>query len=176
MHANKQLVNGEYVYLNIKCYMLETERQRMWEYSQTISVNLFLQGGDEGLTFYQEAKSWIDALEFCQDKRENSSLVRITNQTVQNAVKSLLINKTDSMQNGSWIGLERSIFGIDVSWRWTSGPQVQQPEQWSSNFPVDRLNNHCGKIIWVKINGTQELKWQDACCHEKLPFICQGKP
>uniref|UniRef100_A0A8C4DSA1 C-type lectin domain-containing protein n=1 Tax=Dicentrarchus labrax TaxID=13489 RepID=A0A8C4DSA1_DICLA len=136
----------------------------------------FFQGGDEGLTFYQEAKSWIDALEYCQDERENSSLVHITNQTVQNAVKSLLAHKNDSMKNGAWIGLERSIFGKAPPWMWTSGPQVQEScKQWSSNFPVDCLNNHCGKIIWVTINGSEELKWQDACCHEQLPFICQGK-
>ncbi|XP_035536340.1 uncharacterized protein LOC118342019 [Morone saxatilis] len=149
-----------------------TEDQTCKYFTFQRNVNLFLQGGDEGLRFYQEAKSWIDALEYCQDEGENSSLVHITNQTVQNAVKSLLIDKTDSMQNGAWIGLERSIFGKDVPWRWTSGPQVQKPEQWSSNFPHDRLNNHCGKIIWVK--GSQEFKWLDACCHEKLPFICQA--
>ncbi|XP_051252548.1 uncharacterized protein LOC127361738 isoform X4 [Dicentrarchus labrax] len=165
-----------------KCFLFSSSEELHLEIGKSNAVSGYplrncteTNGGDEGLTFYQEAKSWIDALEYCQDERENSSLVHITNQTVQNAVKSLLAHKNDSMKNGAWIGLERSIFGKAPPWMWTSGPQVQEScKQWSSNFPVDCLNNHCGKIIWVTINGSNELKWQDACCHEQLPFICQA--
>ncbi|XP_076591381.1 uncharacterized protein LOC143323427 [Chaetodon auriga] len=125
---------------------------------------------DPGLRFYREAKSWIDALEHCHNM--NGSLVQITNHTVQSAVDSLLLDKTEDMQDGVWIGLERSIFGVTIPWMWTSGLEVTDCEQWNSTFPVDRFNNHCGKIIWVK--ASQEFKWLDANCHKRLPFMCQG--
>ncbi|CAI5694349.1 unnamed protein product [Oreochromis niloticus] len=38
----------------------------------------------------------------------------------------------------------------------------------SANFDFD---NHCGKVIFD--NKTEEIKWSNANCHEKLPYICQ---
>ncbi|XP_049431858.1 lithostathine-1-beta-like [Epinephelus fuscoguttatus] len=122
---------------------------------------------DEGLQFYPEHKSWIDALQHCHNK--NSALVQITNQTVQDAVNSVLQNKS-GLDGGVWIGLERSIFGVNVPWQWVSGERVKE-HHWSSSAFVDPLNNHCGKVIQVK--GSQEFKWLDEDCHKELPFICQ---
>lgn len=121
--------------------------------------------------FYKEAKSWVDALEHCQNR--NSSLVEILSSTVQASVNSSLLNKKSSMPNGAWIGLERSIFGkINVPWKWISGTEVDKECQpWNKSFPVDALNHHCGKIIWVE--ELKQFKWLDAFCHEELPFICQ---
>lgn len=124
---------------------------------------------DAGLRFYQEHKSWIDALQHCHN--ENSTLVQITNQRVQDAVNSFLQNKS-GLDGGVWIGLERSIFGVNVPWQWVSGEKVKEPH-WSSSAFVDPLNNHCGKVIQVE--GSQEFKWLDEDCHKELPFICQGK-
>lgn len=128
----------------------------------------FLQ--DAGLQFNPKPKSWIDALKDCLN--QNSILVQITNQTVQDAVNLLLLNNTASMQNGSWIGLERSIFGQNPPWKWTSGLKANQTgtPPWNSSAPVDAFNNHCGKII--SVNGSN-FTWLDANCHEKLPYICQ---
>ncbi|KAM9359835.1 uncharacterized protein ABDE67_002986 [Symphorus nematophorus] len=120
------------------------------------------------LRFHTEAKPWFIALEHCQN--QSGSLVEIPDSEVQRQVKSLLENQTSSIQTGVWIGLERSIFGGSVPWKWISGSRVGDTDQWNSTFPVDCLNNHCGKII--RVNGT-EFKWLDAWCHEKLPFICQ---
>ncbi|KAL7399863.1 hypothetical protein ABVT39_002759 [Epinephelus coioides] len=122
---------------------------------------------EEGLRFYLEHKSWIDALQHCHNK--NSALVQIKNQTMQDAVKSVLKNES-SLDGGVWIGLERSIFGVNVPWQWISGERVKEPH-WSSSAFVDPLNNHCGKIIQVE--GSQEFKWLDEDCHKELPFICQ---
>ncbi|XP_039478194.1 uncharacterized protein LOC120443480 isoform X2 [Oreochromis aureus] len=33
------------------------------------------------------------------------------------------------------------------------------------------FDNHCGKVIFD--NKTEEIKWSNANCHEKLPYICQ---
>lgn len=122
-----------------------------------------------GLKFHQEAKSWIDALEHCHN--EYSSLVQITNATEQEAVNCLLQSKINSAKEGVWIGLERFISDRRFTWAWTSGEKFEGNAQWSGSFPVDQLNNHCGKIIWVN----EKFKWLDARCHDKLPFICQGK-
>ncbi|XP_078140439.1 uncharacterized protein LOC139931540 [Centroberyx gerrardi] len=121
--------------------------------------------GHAGLWFHNESKSWINALEHCLNNE--SSLVHITDQTVQVAVDQLLDGK-HLHRDGAWIGLERSIFGWDVPWVWTSGPPVDF-KQWDSSFPRNPLNYHCGKII----QRENELKWLDDCCHVELPFICQ---
>ncbi|XP_074496885.1 lithostathine-1-beta-like [Sebastes fasciatus] len=125
----------------------------------------------EGLKFVEEEKSWIYALEHCYGIK--SSLVQITNSTVRKAVKSLLKSKTE-LQKGVWIGLERSIFGRpDRPWKWISGCVAKDnAPPWNSSL-VDPLNNHCGKII--RDEKSQELKLLDSDCHDKLPFICQGK-
>lgn len=136
-------------------------------------MKVILQGveHDADFQFYKEAKSWIDALEHCQNKE--SSLVEIPAQTVQASVDSSLLNETSSMPKGAWIGLERSIFGKSVvPWKWISGKKVEEHEPWNESFPVDNLNHHCGKIIWVE--ELKQFKWLDACCHEELPFICQS--
>ncbi|XP_018537102.1 uncharacterized protein LOC108886618 [Lates calcarifer] len=122
-----------------------------------------------GLQFNQVAMSWINALTYCSS--QGSSLVEITNHTVWGTVKQLLQNET-GLETGVWIGLERSIFGSDVPWQWISGTVLNDTEWWNSSFPVNMLNNHCGKIIWV--NETQKFKWLDGYCHDELPFICQG--
>ncbi|XP_044059461.1 uncharacterized protein LOC122879438 isoform X2 [Siniperca chuatsi] len=157
---------------NNKCFlMVSTDNVVITLNKDTVSGYPLTNGCSDinGLQFHQEAKSWIDALEHCRS--QNSTLVQITNQTVQEAVNSLLQNKTDRMQDGVWIGLERSIFGNIVPWLWISGSEAAY-FAWNSSFPVDRLNNHCGKIIHVK---ESEFKGLDANCHNKLPFICQSK-
>ncbi|XP_026049031.1 low affinity immunoglobulin epsilon Fc receptor-like isoform X1 [Astatotilapia calliptera] len=122
---------------------------------------------DTDLQFHSVNKTWIDALEHC--RQENSSLVEIYNDTVGVKVKNLLQNKTES-HTGVWVGLERSIFGNNPEWKWISGSKVLY-SQWNYSFPVNSLNNHCGKIITV--NEAEQIKWLDANCHKKLPFICQ---
>ncbi|KAL7400986.1 hypothetical protein ABVT39_021169 [Epinephelus coioides] len=132
------------------------------EENQCVHLNVSI-----GLRFYQTHKSWIDALQHCHNK--NSALVQITNQTVQDAVNSFLQNKS-GLDGGVWIGLERSIFGVNVPWQWISGERVKEIH-WSSSTFVDPLNNHCGKVIQVE--ESQEFKWLDEDCHKELPFICQ---
>ncbi|MED6289817.1 hypothetical protein CHARACLAT_006869 [Characodon lateralis] len=124
---------------------------------------------DNPLRFHNENKSWIKALQHCHNF--NSTLAQINNLTVVEEVTSFLEEKTE-YQNGVWIGLERSIFGTDIEWKWISGISDVYL-RWNSNFPVDPLNNHCGKIIWLK--ESQNIQLLDGNCHEKLPFICQGK-
>ncbi|GAA6233049.1 uncharacterized protein LOC108886618 isoform X1 [Lates japonicus] len=121
------------------------------------------------LQFNQIAMSWINALTYCSS--QGSSLVEITNLTVWDTAQQLLQNET-GLEEGVWIGLERSIFGSDVPWQWISGTVLNDTEWWNSSFPVNKLNYHCGKIIWV--NETKEFKLLDGRCHDELPFICQG--
>ncbi|XP_005746991.1 uncharacterized protein LOC102205475 [Pundamilia nyererei] len=115
------------------------------------------------LQFYHENKSWIDALEDCQ--QNYSSLVEITNQTVNDEVKSLLQNETD-LQRGVWIGLERSVFGKDREWMWISRSKDINPK-WNSS--IADSNNHCAKMILTE----KQVQLLDANCHDRLPFICQ---
>lgn len=118
------------------------------------------------LEFYNESKSWIDALEQCQT--DYTSLVEITNRTVNDEVKSLLQNETH-LQRGVWIGLERSVFGKDKKWMWISKSKDIYPE---CNRSIADSNNHCAKMI---LTEQQEIKLLDANCHDRLPFICQGE-
>ncbi|CDQ91886.1 unnamed protein product [Oncorhynchus mykiss] len=121
------------------------------------------------LTYFNESKSWINALEFCKSRRSN--LVHITNQTVQTDLTQLLAN-VELPCGGVWIGLERSIFEWSAPWLWTSGDVVKvvKYREWHSCFPLNPMNYHCGKMVRV---GNRELKWLDASCHQELPFICQ---
>lgn len=115
------------------------------------------------LEFYHENKSWIDALEDCQ--QNYTSLVEITNQTMNDEVKSLLQNETH-LQRGVWIGLERSVFGKDKKWMWISRSKDIYPK-WNSS--IADSNNHCAKMILTE----QQVQLLDANCHDRLPFICQ---
>ncbi|MED6277699.1 hypothetical protein CHARACLAT_016161 [Characodon lateralis] len=118
------------------------------------------------LMFYSDKQSWIEALNYCLSL--NSSLVQISNQTVQDAVINLLKNET-GLEEGIWVGLERSIFGTtNIEWMWTSRNRTIHPE-WNSR--VDPLNNHCGKIVLAE--DPHRVKLADANCHHSLPFICQ---
>lgn len=121
------------------------------------------------LNLYQEAKSWIDAMEHCQ--RGDSSVVEITNQTDNDKLKGLW-KYTKDLKNGVWIGLERSIFGKNPEWKWISGSKVEY-NQWKNSYSLNSLNYNCGKIILV--NETKEIKWMNDNCHAKLPFICKSK-
>ncbi|XP_024865080.1 uncharacterized protein LOC108244638 isoform X2 [Kryptolebias marmoratus] len=115
------------------------------------------------LQFYNEPKSWIEALNSCLN--DKSSLVQNMTQTGLDEVKDLLED------DGVWVGLERSIFGTDPEWKWISGSKAENL-QWNSRFPVDRFNNHCGKMILV--NEEKQIQFLDASCHEELPYICEG--
>ena len=124
-----------------------------------------------GLKFYAGRKSWIYALEDCEGKK--SALVQITNDIVLKAVNCLLQDKKD-INDGVWLGLERSIFGSKSPWKWISGENIDTVKaQWNGHFPVDPSNHHCGKTIWEGKNQT--FKWEDADCDDMLPYICQGK-
>ncbi|XP_037835436.1 lithostathine-like isoform X2 [Kryptolebias marmoratus] len=121
------------------------------------------------LLFTKPNKTWIEALQHCH--KLNSSLVQITNTTVRDEVTSLVKNKS-GVERGVWVGLERSIFGTDLEWKWTSGSTVEgNVLPMNSSFYVDRFNNHCGKIF---LNQSEEIQWLDASCHDGLPYICQG--
>nr|XP_029134699.1 lithostathine-1-beta-like [Labrus bergylta] len=139
-----------------------------WHWTMAHILHLSLLLNCAGLQFFSERKSWIKALEHCQNN--NSSLVEIHNRSVCMEVDHLLKDKTLESKNGVWIGLERSIFGCIITWYWTTGQKVGGKTQWNESHPVDCFNNHCGKIIWVQ----NESKWLDANCHLKLPFICQN--
>ncbi|CAB1345911.1 unnamed protein product [Coregonus sp. 'balchen'] len=123
------------------------------------------------LHYFNESKSWINALEFCKSRGSSSNLVHITNQTVQADVTQLLAN-VELPCGGVWIGLERSIFEWTAPWLWTSSAveKVVEHRQWHSCFPLNPINYHCGKMVRV---GNGELKWLDASCHQELPFICE---
>lgn len=131
---------------------------------RTCNVNVATTNTVKNLEFYHENKSWIDALEQCQT--DYTSLVEITNRTVNDEVKSLLQNETD-LQRGVWIGLERSVFGKDKKWMWISKSKDIYPK-WNSS--IADSNNHCAKMI---LTEQQEIKLLDANCHDRLPFICQ---
>ncbi|CAI5694344.1 unnamed protein product [Oreochromis niloticus] len=119
------------------------------------------------ISLHSESKSWIDALEDCQ--MEHFSLVEICEKKVRDDVKRLQ-NKTDS-KTGVWIGLQRSIFGYSPEWKWISGYNVVKSQLNRTSSANSDFDNHCGKVIFD--NKTEEIKWSNANCHEKLPYICQ---
>ncbi|XP_046876297.1 secretory phospholipase A2 receptor-like isoform X2 [Hypomesus transpacificus] len=118
------------------------------------------------LHYYNTSKTWLAALEFC--KEQNSTLVHITNSTVQDDVTRLL--GSEDLPGGVWIGLERYIFQSNARWVWVSDPNVSFT-QWHECFPLNTPTLYCGKMIWDDDDDT--LKWLGASCQEELPFICQ---
>ncbi|KAL7857903.1 hypothetical protein AOLI_G00180050 [Acnodon oligacanthus] len=114
------------------------------------------------LTYFDDPKTWIEALQDCRDHRK--TLVHIVNSTLQEYVTQMLQNKI--YPNGVWIGLERNMLFPCATWMWTGGPYVKYSE-WNSSFPVDPTSQYCGKLVG---NGS---KWLDSYCSEELPFICQ---
>ncbi|XP_036005845.1 uncharacterized protein LOC105923387 isoform X1 [Fundulus heteroclitus] len=125
---------------------------------------------ETSLLINYEARSWIKALQHCKDL--NTTLVQITNDTVGEDVVSLLEERPE-LQDGVWIGLERSIFGTDTEWKWTSGIRAEY-SVWKSSSSVDPLNNHCGKLVWLE--ESQQTQLLDGDCHQRLPFLCHGLP
>ncbi|KAG8002089.1 hypothetical protein GBF38_012436 [Nibea albiflora] len=118
--------------------------------------------------FSNEAKSWIDALEYC--KNSGSILAEITNDNVWNTVKTSIRDKVTNMEDGAWVGLERSIFANKViTWKWVLHG-TESSSRWHKSFPINKFNYHCGKIIWAQGEGYKLL---DDSCRKKLPFICQ---
>ncbi|XP_051543956.1 deleted in malignant brain tumors 1 protein-like [Myxocyprinus asiaticus] len=125
---------------------------------------------DDGLkdhfNFINDSKSWIDALQYC--KTHHQTLVHILNDTVQKYITQMLQDK--EITKGVWIGLERNMLFTCSPWLWTGGPYVDFA-LWHSTFPVDPMNRFCGTLLK---NDDNTFGWVDACCHEYLPFICQG--
>ncbi|XP_078023646.1 uncharacterized protein LOC144462868 isoform X2 [Epinephelus lanceolatus] len=111
-------------YTDKKNCFLMTSRHDMLIQLHSAAVSGYPARDDCGLRFYPEHKSWIDALQHCHN--ENSALVQITNQTVQDTVDSVIQNES-SLDGGVWIGLERSIFGVNVPWQWVPGERLKEP-------------------------------------------------
>ncbi|TKS81153.1 Perlucin-like protein [Collichthys lucidus] len=134
------------------------------------TIHLPLDSTDK-IHFNEDAKSWIDALEHCN--KTGSYLVEILNNTTWETVNRDLEDETDKMEQGAWIGLERSIFALnEITWTWVlNGSLNKSKKHWREDFPTDEYNHHCGKIIQDKKNGSFMLLDED--CHIKLPFICQ---
>ncbi|XP_030600154.1 uncharacterized protein LOC115790491 [Archocentrus centrarchus] len=140
--------------------------ERIYRISQSytnVTINFKCTNNGLNLVFQNTNRSWIDALEDC--RKNHSSLVEISTDTVKNKVKCLLQNYT-SLQRGVWIGLERSVFGYNTEWKWISGCKVVD-----SQLKTNNSNRHCGMISF---NVNKEIELQDANCHDNLPFICQN--
>ncbi|XP_026079737.1 deleted in malignant brain tumors 1 protein-like [Carassius auratus] len=116
-------------------------------------------------TFINDSKSWIDALGYCRTHYQ--TLAHILNATAQKYITQMLQDK--AITDGVWIGLERSMLFSCSPWLWTSGPYVDYAP-WHQEFPKDPASMFCGKLLKEEQNG---FGWMDACCHERLPFICQ---
>lgn len=118
----------------------------------------------DNFIYINESKSWIDALEYCRSHHQ--TLVRVLNDTAQMYITRMLRGK--HVANGVWIGLERNMLFHSSPWLWTGGPYVDYA-MWHPNFPADPMSNYCGKIL----TRNNTYGWMDACCFERLPFICQ---
>ncbi|XP_052410566.1 deleted in malignant brain tumors 1 protein-like [Carassius gibelio] len=121
---------------------------------------------EHSYTFINDSKSWIDALGYCRTHYQ--TLAHILNATAQKYITQMLQDK--AITDGVWIGLERSMLFSCSPWLWTSGPYVEYAP-WHQEFPKDPASMFCGKLLKEEQKG---FGWTDACCHERLPFICQG--
>lgn len=119
----------------------------------------------DNYTYINDSKSWIDALGYC--KTHHQTLAHILNPTAHEYITQMLQNK--AITDGVWIGLERSMLFTCSPWLWTSGPYVEYAS-WHQEFPKDPASMFCGKLRKEK---QDRFGWMDACCHERLPFICQ---
>ncbi|CAK6965772.1 uncharacterized protein LOC122983437 isoform X2 [Scomber scombrus] len=162
--------NGNQINQNISIQVQSTDERTVGIQIEQEHYFIRCTGGktSAALQFHPEPKSWIDALKTCR-RGDDSELVHITNSCVWCDVQSLLNNKTNTtvLHKGVWIGLERSIFGCDPKWMWTSGNDANYTH-WNSER-ADRLNNHCGKVVWIE---SKNYTWVDEGCFEVLPFIC----
>lgn len=117
------------------------------------------------LHLYQDSKSWIDALGYC--KTHHQTLAHILNAAAHKYITQMLQDK--GVTDGVWIGIERSMLFACSPWLWTGGPYVEYAS-WHQKFPKDPVSMFCGKLLKEE---RDRFGWMDACCHERLPFICQ---
>uniref|UniRef100_A0A8C1U9T3 Soluble scavenger receptor cysteine-rich domain-containing protein SSC5D n=1 Tax=Cyprinus carpio TaxID=7962 RepID=A0A8C1U9T3_CYPCA len=155
---------------NVNCYGNEQTLKRCR--SSGWNVQICSHYKDAGVicqynyTYINDSKSWIDALGYC--KTHHQTLAHILNPTAHEYITQMLQNK--AITDGVWIGLERSMLFTCSPWLWTSGPYVEYAS-WHQEFPKDPASMFCGKLLKEE---QDRFGWMDACCHERLPFICQG--
>ncbi|XP_043093713.1 deleted in malignant brain tumors 1 protein [Puntigrus tetrazona] len=116
-------------------------------------------------TYINDSKSWIDALEYCRTRHQ--TLAHVLNAMAHDYITQMLQDK--GVTDGVWIGLERSMLFTCSPWLWTGGSYVEYA-LWHQDYPKDQETMFCGKLFKKEQNG---FGWIDACCHERLPFICQ---
>uniref|UniRef100_A0A672RUC9 C-type lectin domain-containing protein n=1 Tax=Sinocyclocheilus grahami TaxID=75366 RepID=A0A672RUC9_SINGR len=104
-------------------------------------------------------------LQWCVERW--ATLAHILNAMAHEYITQMLQDK--AITDGVWIGLERSMLFTCSPWLWTSGPYVKYAS-WHQEFPKHPVSMFCGKLLKEE---QDRFGWMDACCHERLPFICQ---
>ncbi|XP_062389562.1 integrin alpha-M-like [Sardina pilchardus] len=128
-----------------------------------------------GLVFVPERMSWVEALHHCAER--GSRLLHILDSCTQVRVEELLamVALHRGCVEKAWVGLERCMINPHAPWEWSGGAVVGHYQRWSPSFPHKPCCFHCGQLLQEGAAPGQEhrtYRWQDACCREKLPFIC----
>ncbi|XP_067915856.1 lectin-like [Heterodontus francisci] len=118
--------------------------------------------------FISMEKIWIDAELYCQALAPGGHLASIHSK-VQNEFIGQVIHATDSSDPETWIGWN-DIY-TEWSFTWTDGTFVNF-NQWQTGQPDNGngRNEDC-----IHVNYLFPLKWNDANCLKKRPFICSYK-
>ncbi|XP_076118575.1 uncharacterized protein LOC143099496 [Alosa pseudoharengus] len=128
------------------------------------------------LVFVPEPMSWVGALHHCAER--GSRLVHILDNCTQFLVEELLMEVATcrGCVEKAWVGLERCMINPQAPWEWSGGAAVGDYKRWNTSFPRNPCCFHCGQLVQEggdQDQDHQKYLWQDACCQEQLPFICQ---
>ncbi|XP_062389565.1 latrophilin-like protein 1 isoform X2 [Sardina pilchardus] len=161
---------GTFKYLNISYCCLPPDSPLCCPTYQPVSNYT-----QNGLVFVPERMSWVEALHHCAER--GSRLVHILDSCTQVRVEELLamVAPCWGCVEKAWVGLERCMINPHAPWEWSGGAVVGHYQRWSPSFPHKPCCFHCGQLLQEGAAPGQEhrtYRWQDACCREKLPFIC----
>lgn len=104
----------------------------------------------------KETLSWHKAQQKCQDK--NMHLVSIHNASQNTHLRNKFVGVEEF-----WIGL------YDNAWTWPDGSSAQL--QYWGNWQPSRSRNSNHQCV-----RTDEGKWNDVSCSDRLPFFCLMRP
>ncbi|KAG5282873.1 hypothetical protein AALO_G00035670 [Alosa alosa] len=167
-HFGDDPCSGTFKYLNISYCCLPPNSQSCPTCQPISNYTLY------DLVFVPEPMSWVGALHHCA--KRGSRLVHILDNCTQFRVEELLMEVATywGCAEKAWVGLERCMINPQAPWEWSGGAAVGDYDRWNTSFPRNPCCFHCGQL--VQEGGDQDHQkylWQDACCQEQLPFICQ---
>ncbi|XP_053320321.1 macrophage mannose receptor 1-like [Spea bombifrons] len=104
--------------------------------------------------------TWAESRSYCRQHHTDLAVVSIPEE--QSTISVLLSGMTSGGKY--WIGLRQNRFW--GHWYWSGGHVWGNSTAWGAGEPQDPLSQACGLL------SAGDLRWNSACCGERLPFVC----